>query len=181
MKAKLSLLLFTVLIPIQLLIPASMILEQETVLHKGKEYKLRSQPIDPYDAFRGRYVRLGFDTTTIAVPENHRKRNTQKAYAFLDTDDQGFSFIKEIVFDTPTGTDYLRVRIGTIRNGKATVIWPFERYYMEESKAPEAEKLYRSRNDESEAYITVRIYKGTGVIAGLYIDDMRIEERINQK
>jgi len=178
MKPTLSLLLFAVLIPAQLFVPASMILEQETALQKGQEYKLLSRPVDPYDAFRGRYVRLSLDSAEVAVPASQQKTTNQKAYALLETDAEGFAHVKEVVFDKPAGTDYLKVRVGSSVGGKAIVIWPFERYYMEESKAPQADILYRSLDNDSEAYITVRVYKGTGVITGLYIDDIPIEEKI---
>ncbi len=180
MKTTLSLLIFAVLVPIQLFVPASMILEQETALAKGTEYKLRSQPVDPYDAFRGRYVRLYLDQPEFKVPPTQQLKDRQNAYALLDKDAEGFGIIKDVVFEKPEGTEYLTIHVGPAYRGGSRVTWPFDRYYMEESKAPKADRLYQSRNNNANAHITVRIYKGTGVITGLYIDDIPIEEKLKK-
>lgn len=181
MKPTLSLLLFSVLVCMQLFVSASMILKQETVLTKGLEYKLRSRPVDPYDALRGRYVRITYDATAINVPQTLQKNSSQQVYALLETDDEGFCVVKGISDEKPGGSNYLKVRLGPTHKGKANVGWPFDRYYMEEFKAPRAETAYRSLETGSEAYTTVRIYEGTGVITGLYIDGVSIEEKIKNE
>ena len=57
---------FTVLVLAQWAVPSSMILRREASLRQGKEFKLRVRPLDPYDAFRGRFVRLDFDAVAVA-------------------------------------------------------------------------------------------------------------------
>jgi uncharacterized membrane-anchored protein len=180
MKTTLSLLIFAILVPIQLFIPASMILGQETALAKGTEYKLRSRPVDPYDAFRGRYVRLYLDHPEFKLSAPRPLTERLNAYALLDRDAEGFGIIKDVVFEKPEGTNYLKIHIGPAYRHGSQVTWPFDRYYMEESKAPRAERIHQSRNNDAKAHITVRIYKGTGVITGLYVDDIPIEEKLKQ-
>ena len=46
---------------LQLLIPIQMITSRERILDKGTLYKFRTRPVDPYDAFRGKYVALSID------------------------------------------------------------------------------------------------------------------------
>ena len=181
MKTMLPLLIFAVLVPSQLFVPASMILEQETALAKGTEYKLRSRPVDPYDAFRGRYVRLYLDQPEFKLSAPRPLTERLNAYAILDKDAEGIGRLKDVVFEKPEGTDYLKIQIGPAYRHGSRVTWPFDRYYMEESKAPRAERLYQSRDNNAKAHITVRIYKGTGVITGLYIDGIPIEEKLKQE
>lgn len=42
---------------VQLYVPAKMILDREDILDTGKEYKFKTEPIDPNDPFRG--IELG--------------------------------------------------------------------------------------------------------------------------
>lgn len=61
MNRNLLLALLVVLAAAQLAVPASMIVQRETVLTQGRVYKFKTAPVDPVDAFRGRYVALRFE------------------------------------------------------------------------------------------------------------------------
>ena len=54
---------------------------------------------------------------------------------------------------------------------------------MNESAAPEAEKLYNEKlsNSNTSVYITVKIYKGKSVLDKLYIDGEPIEDILSSK
>ncbi len=178
MNRSILLALFAALVCAQLAVPTSMILHRETVLKKGQEYKIRTRPIDPNDAFRGRFVQLGYDAVTVSLPGNAPLADGQKAYAIIEADPEDFAVVKAISFTPPDGTAYLKVLVRPGGGGKAQLLWPFDRYYMEETAAPEAERLYREQARNATAYITVRIWSGTGVITGLYLDGKPIEQRI---
>ena len=45
---------------VQLAVPLSMIVQKEIVHGEGTELRLRLQPVDPADPFRGRYLALRF-------------------------------------------------------------------------------------------------------------------------
>lgn len=165
---------------VQLAVPAGMILRRELAIGRGQEYKIRTRAVDPYDAFRGRYVRLAFDNVTVPLIADARLAGGQKAYAVLEKDSEGFAVVKSVSFTPPDAEAYLEVRLRPNKPGKVNVIWPFDRYYMEETTAPLAEQAYRQRARGSSAYITVRISGGTGVITGLYIDGKSIEQLIQK-
>ena len=57
-KTLLSVLIITILV--QLFVPGYMIWGKYDVLKNGQEVKIKVAPIDPYDAFRGRYVSLWY-------------------------------------------------------------------------------------------------------------------------
>ena len=56
MKSKLIIGLFLGVSFIQIITPLSMIIKRESVLKNGGQFKFKTAPVDPYDAFRGRYV-----------------------------------------------------------------------------------------------------------------------------
>lgn len=177
---------FTVLVLAQWAVPSSMILRREASLRQGKEFKLRVRPLDPYDAFRGRFVRLDFDVVAVAPPGGGPVVPDQKAYALLKADSAGFAMVESVSLAPPDSNDYLAVtlqpeyNLRTGNTGKAQIVWPFDRYYMEEAAAPEAERIYRERARNSMVYVTVRISRGTGVITGLYLDGQPIEEIVRK-
>ncbi|OQA28991.1 MAG: hypothetical protein BWY59_00590 [Verrucomicrobia bacterium ADurb.Bin345] len=176
---------FVVLALVQLAVPANMILHREMTIRHGKEYKLRAQPVDPYDAFRGRYVRLNFDVAEAPPPTSDPLKRQQKAYAVLESDSEGFATVASVSLTPPDTDNYLAVRLNPHAQRqpreapKTDIVWPFERYYMEESAAPEAERMYRERIRTSSVHITFRVLRGTGVITGLYLDDKPIEAALS--
>ena len=68
---------------------ASTIYKRESVLHHGRVFKFQTAPVDPVDAFRGRYVALSFQA-------EHRSRERSLSagtplWAVLTEDDNGFA------------------------------------------------------------------------------------------
>lgn len=57
----------------------------------------------------------------------------------------------------------------------------FDRYYMNEKMAPEAERLQRNLDfNKDTIYLLVRVKNGDYVIQGPYINDIPIEQYITQ-
>ena len=164
----LRLLIFIPLAVIQLAVPGWMIHRQEQVLHHGREFKFKTAPVDPYDAFRGRYVALQF-----AVASSSDDNINRKVWVRFDVDAKGFAKIKAVCKTPLAGDD---VVMATRRYGRLQL--PFDRYYMEEMAAPKAETAYRdnSRSGRQNAYATVRILNGHAAIEELYIDNKPIRE-----
>lgn len=157
----------------QLAVPLSMIAKREATLSDGKVFRFKTAPVDPYDAFRGRYVALGIEQNRGPVKEGAKCERRQKVYAVLEEDDEGFARIREITPERPEEGDYISVRAGGTANaGQALhVKWPFNRYYMNEKLAPRAETAYRehSSRGKHDAYITVRVKAGFAVLEELYV------------
>ena len=61
-------------------------------------------------------------------------------------------------------------------NNTIIVYYPFNEFYMDELKAPEAEILYRASSTfpGKTAYALVSIYRGESVIRDVYIDNKPI-------
>lgn len=176
MKAKSLLILFGIAVLLQLAVPASMIVQRERVLAHGQAFKFRTAPVDPYDAFRGRFVALGFDQNSVEVPADHDFARGQTVHALLAEDADGFTTFTEIRRLRPAAEPYLTAKIQYVSGNNARLQLPFDRFYMDENEAPQAERVYRQNSVRSNrnAYVQVRIEKGFGVIEDLYVDDVPI-------
>ena len=57
--------LFILIAAAQIAVPVYMIFLYEDILKNGVPVRLQARPIDPTDAFRGKYVRLVFENPVI--------------------------------------------------------------------------------------------------------------------
>jgi uncharacterized membrane-anchored protein len=173
----------------------------EATLSSGTEYRIRVAPVDPADAFRGRYVAVR-PTIRIAKPippETERilwgsQTQAGKAYVVLESDADGFARARQVVAQAPTHGNYLTIaNVATAwspnpaQPGRAEALgydlsFPFDRYYMNEVAAPAASQKYVEavrRTAGSRAWLTVHVKNGIGVIDGLFIDGVPIEQIAN--
>lgn len=160
---KILLLLLIVAVIVQLFVPAYMIWERFDVLKSGDEVKIAVRPIDPYDAFRGRYVALRFDYDL-----DYSERNGQ--YGVLEVDENNFAKVVCVTKKKPDTGLYL------VSDESHYFTIPLDRYYMEETLAPKAEAMLNN----SQAYITVRIKGDKAVISGLYINNTKAEDLLTR-
>ncbi len=169
-----------VLILAQLAVPLSMIQRREVTLRKGRVFRFETAPVDPYDAFRGRYVALSMSSRSVPVEAGSEYFRGERVYALLATNEQGFASFTGISRERPEHEDYIEVRSRYHRRGKGE-LWvrlPFDRYYMNEKLAPKAERVYRehSRRGKRDAHVNVRVRRGFAVLEELYVADMPILE-----
>ena len=182
MKAKSLLFLFGLAVLLQLAVPASMILKREHTLAHGQAFKFRTAPVDPYDAFRGRFVALGFEQQSVAVPPDHDFLRNETVHALLAEDAEGFARFSGISRSRPLAEPYLTVKIRQAMDDQVYLRLPFDRFYMEETEAPDAERAYRQNSVRTNrnAYVQVRIEKGFGVIEDLFVDDTPIRKYLDR-
>jgi uncharacterized membrane-anchored protein len=168
-----------VLIPlalIQLAVPGWMICRQEQILKHGRVFKFKTAPVDPYDAFRGRYVALRFAIESPLAKSSPGHLN-KRVWVRIEADGQGFAKIKEECNTPLTGDDVV-----TATRPFGMLHFPFDRYYMDETAAPKAETAYRtnSRREQQNAYATVRVLNGRAALEELYIDDKPIRDFLRE-
>ena len=178
-KRSLILLGFAVVMAAQLAVPAWMIVDHERTLAKGQLFKFRTRPVDPADAFRGRYVWLSLEPHAVRVPNIQQWRSRQKAFAVLETDLNGFAVVKRLDTAKPKGEPAILVHVTwpDVRTGEVNIQWPgLDRYYMAEDKAPGAETAYRehSLRTNRACHVAVRVQGTRAVIENLFIDDQPI-------
>jgi uncharacterized membrane-anchored protein len=181
-RAKQSLVLaFAGLALIQLAVPLFMVAQREATLKKGRAYRFRTAPVDPADAFRGRYVQLSFEARRTGLPNRGKYEYRQKLYAQLGEDPEGFARITALSTARPGTGDYVRVRMSYTWNGtNVEVQLPFDRYYMNEDKAPRAEAVARehSRQGARDAFATVRVRGSSAALEELYVGGKPIKEAL---
>jgi len=176
-RHQLRLALFVLLALIQFSVPAWMIVAREQVLSQGELFKFKTAPVDPYDFFRGRYVAL--DVLPSSTKLNDPKlelRPGQWVFVGLSQDAQGFAQLGELSLQAPE-EPYLRLKVAYVSHPSSDQVseqfveldLPFDRYYMAETLAPEAERAYMQLSVEAQTYIEVRVKGGRGVLAELYL------------
>jgi uncharacterized membrane-anchored protein len=170
---------FILLALAQLIVPAKMVFDSETILFTGKEYRFRTAPIDPLDYFRGKYVSLSYDDVSFETDKFSSSDFGKEVFVVLATDESGFASIKDIVEEAPDSGDYVKAKISYVSGYEpATVMveYPFDRFYMDEFKAQDAELAYAAASREKDAYTIVRVKEGNAVIEDVIVEGKPIKE-----
>lgn len=183
MKIKYILGLFVIVALLQASVPLKMIYDSEITQREGVEYKFKTEPIDPTDPFKGKYITLRFDTDEI-ITKDSTWISGEKVYVYIEKDGEGFAKIKEISrTDRGIEADYFVTKVYYYADYDQTLHleFPFDRFYMEEGKALEAEKVYQrhSRKENAKpAYALVAIRDGNAVLKDVIVDDIPIREYV---
>lgn len=162
---------------VQLFVPAQMIYEQENTLTYGKAYKFKTRPIDPNDPFRGKYIALNYELDSFETEEDW---STYKGtvYVYLKTDPAGFAAIKTVSRELLDTSDDYVIAESRYNYGKHVHFnLPFDRFYMNEAKAYDAELSVRKaqRDTAKTCYGLVHVKNGTAVLANVFIDNVPIQ------
>ncbi|MEZ4987381.1 MAG: GDYXXLXY domain-containing protein [Saprospiraceae bacterium] len=182
---RLQIIAFGAMVLIQWLVPANMILGREKVLDKGTPYRFKVRPVDPYDPFRGRYMTLDFEANQFNTDTLSEWMMGETVFVSLATDSIGFANIQDVTHEPPTdGSDYITAKLyySDWRDSfqLLQILYPFDRYYMEETKAPEAERIYREslRDSSQTAWALVHVYQGEAVLKDVLVNGVSITQLI---
>ena len=177
----LRLALFAMVAVVQLAVPAGMITRWQYALIHGEPFKFLTAPVDPYDAFRGRYVALRLEAEAVDIPTNAEFKTHAVVYGTVAVGTNGFAYLTDLSTTKPDAP-CIRGRIRYVDGNKAHVNLPVDRLYMNEKLAPEAERIYQqnSLRTNQVAYAAVRVRGSDAVIEDLYIDDKPIHEYLEQ-
>lgn len=173
--------LFLFVVMAQLFVPAQMIYNQEDILNTGKIVKFQCEPIDPNDPFRGKYITLRFKESAIKVKNLKEWNSNETIFAKIETSKNGFAKIKSISKTKPTdNSTYLKLKINYSDDyeNKIYLDFPFNRFYMNEYKAKNAEEVYAESTIDTTkiAYALVATKNGEAVIKDVLIDNISIKE-----
>lgn len=186
-RKKILIAAFILVALVQLFVPAKMIWNRERIIDSGTEFKFKTEPIDPTDPFRGKYITLRYDENTFQVEDESEWYRDEDVYVSLKTDDEGFVKISAVSKGKPMNDNAFvmaKVRYTSYDSTNTlTIRYPFDRYYMEESKAYEAEKIHRqSQRDSSHlTYALVSIRDGKAVLKDVLIDEVSIREIVKNR
>lgn len=177
--------MFIVVILAQLFVPAKMIFDQENIIAMGKAYKFRTEPIDPSDPFKGKYIRLNYEMNSA-----HHHDSTwityERIYVSLKTDSLGFAMVKNVSKTEPNEGVYIVSAVDWYNNylKEVTFTFPFNEFYMNEAKAYDAELAHISAQLDSvpnNTYALVYVLKGKGVLDNVFINDIPIADYVEKE
>jgi len=172
---------------LQLAVPLAMIWKSEHVI-KGETVYFLSRPVDPFDAFRGRFVTLSITDTatwTDETPEPSSALSGKKIWVrFIKDKDDMMKAVEARRTKTDAEGIWLRIPLsGHVYNGKSVNLeLPFNRFYMEEKSAIEADKLLAGGRGRNHKIVTaVRVLDGEAVLTDVLVDGQPIREFVKAK
>lgn len=164
-----------------------MIESRAQILRAGQEAVLETQPIDPRDLLRGRYVRLNYaigrpDTELVtaffeALPQesfDDRFYQDQVIYVLLRLDETGFHRVSAISMDRPEDGLFIRgeADFNPTSRSLLTIDYGISRFYTNEKLAPELEA--RMRDGEKTTVIVAVDDLGSAQIKAFRQDGVNI-------
>ena len=188
-------LLFGLMVAAQWWVPVSMITGSNRILEQGTPMKFRCAPVDPNDPFRGKYIVLRFDIDRFEIDTTLGLKDRQIVFLSFKKDSLGFAQIRKIDTLPPIpNQDYLKTRIyinssrflqDFIRDSSKWEVdfdIPFDRFFLEETKAPQAENLYNTGISDTtgNTYGLVYLLNGEARIKDVIIRDTSILERLRK-
>ncbi|MEM0969908.1 MAG: GDYXXLXY domain-containing protein [Verrucomicrobiota bacterium] len=172
---------------LQLAILASCLFLWETTLHHGQVLKLRCAPVDPYDAFRGRYVSLRLEGQEATYEGRNTRKRGSTVFATLQEGEEGFAHFAALTARAPKEVPYVRVQLLRDASPQQKVAFrvPFDRYFLNEKLAPEAEIAYREANrrepGQGRAWVELRVRHGIGIIESVQLENESLEEAARRR
>lgn len=173
----------------QLSIPLYMIWDKEQTIRKGNSFLFKLVPVDPTHPLKGKYIILNYPV--LNVTGKSEINQNKPVYAILNQKASREFQIHSLSNIAPSYTnDFIKVDINVwmpdgSRKDSITynINFPFTEFYMEESKAPRAEEIYRSLNQNTNqaAYAVVSIYKGDAVVTDVIINGKSIAADISDQ
>ncbi len=178
--------IFILVACIQLFVPAKMIYDKEAIIEDGTVYKFKTRPIDPNDPFRGKYITLDYDINAIKTDDTLWQRKDE-AYLYIRKDADGFATPVTVSREKQDlDEDYILTEVIWYNSNEREVNLqlPFNRYYMEETKAYDAEVAHRKAQRDSlpdNTYALVYIKNGSAVLSDILIDEVSIKDHVEMQ
>jgi len=184
---------FIAMVLLQLALPSKMIYDQHKAVQVGTPYKFKTQPIDPSDPFRGKYVFLNYEMDSFESQDDSWPRGSE-LYVYIAAGADGFAQATQISSTKlEIDQDFVLAEVEWGSGSEVFFSLPFNRFYMEEGKAYEAETAMSDIMDigitiggegqtepNTLCYALVYIYGETARLEDVFIDDVSIREVVLQ-
>jgi uncharacterized membrane-anchored protein len=173
MNKKLSLVIIAIAAA-QLAVPLSMIWAHERTLREGMVLRFACEPVDPIDAFRGRYIRVSVGAPLAPWMDGDLpRRHSDPVYAVLDVGEDGHARVIAATSRPPSTGAYVRARNLGLHHADRMIRLelPIERFYLPEHEAPAAEQAYLKSlvGEACGAVVVARVRRGHLVVEDLLI------------
>ena len=183
---------FALVMVLYLWFPWNLIRQQERILEQGALIYLRLEPVDPYDVFRGRYIRLSYGVWE--APAQEQPVLSEPVFVTFRTDSLGFQTPGRIHLEPPADEPYLRTIVLYADPSLHTVqVDPPESllyYYLNDEIAPLAERYFQelmttAPDQPEQAYAAVRLLDGEARLEQVFLAGkpvgVYVRERLQQE
>lgn len=183
---------FALVMALYLWFPWSLIRQQERILEQGELIRLRLQPVDPYDVFRGRYIRLFYGAWE--APAQGQPVLSEPVFVTFRTDSLGFQTPDRVHLEAPADEPYLRtIALYADPSLQTVQVDPPESllyYYLNDEIAPLAERYFQelmatAPDQPEQAYAAVRLLDGEARIEQVFMAGkpvgIYVRERLRQE
>ena len=181
-----ALAVFAIAVAAQWLLLLSGIWQHERVISRGALVKIECGAPDPYDPLRGRYLAVRPAESTVSEPEGFPDGGGMvPVWATLDAGEDGLARIKSLSLVPVSGPTViaLTARSSGTTNGTDMIWleWPFDRFYLNERLAPDADTLVAERSrDGKKTVAEVRLLDGQAILTDILLDGGSIRELVKQ-
>src|SRR5262245_50007052 len=83
--------LFGVMCLAQWIVPGKMVYDSENIVSTGAVFKFKTEPIDPADPFRGKYITLRFEADFIEFQDSTDWQGGDEIFVTFTADSLGFA------------------------------------------------------------------------------------------
>ena len=155
----------------------------EYILNFGKTIMLRTRPIDPYDAFRGRYVALDLASVRTEKAKYSCKDNCEHIPFYISyTLENNESVINKISMQKPDNDlPYLKLkpRVSRFYDEPDNLVfnYPFDRLYMQEDIAMNVDRYNREVFDRH-VVVVIKAANGKGIVQDVLVDGTPLAEYV---
>jgi uncharacterized membrane-anchored protein len=195
---------FFVFAAIVMMVPLYVAYTSHDILSNGKLYKFKLQAYDPFDPFRGKFLRLNYNTRRIATEDDFEEGDD--AYVKIGLDEEGFAFFESVSKEPPKEGDYMTTTIKKVRGKpsvksgmrsifneeisdldvgnyklKVDITIPdhMQKYFLNEEYAKKGERVLRSQRDF--IYIGMRVKNGSARMEDLYVKDIPLMNYLREE
>jgi len=161
---------------IVLFIPFYIIMSSEDVLENGHQHKFRLQGYDPFDPFRGKYLRINYDRS---MPCAADVKEGDEAFVTFEKDEMDFSSFAYASHEKPTHDDYIIAEVIYVRDGEATIkVDNMSKYFINEDKAKQGENVLLEfrRNRPDDIYVAIRVLDGEARLEDIFVEETPLLE-----
>ena len=172
---KRKIILYVIAVIILFLFPAYAVFQNYDLLINGEEYLFEVEAFDPYDMFRGKYLYINFKENEVKSErmetENEGHNNY---YVEIKRNKDGFAYFDNVTYKKPKNIkNYYKTTGYYYKYSKSHRISTPTKYFMNEKKSVNAEKVYEDNLEN--AYVKVRVKNGRMVVVGVYVNDILID------
>ena len=168
--------LFIAIIVIQVVFLFGLVGYRETILINGRTAVLQTVPVDPRDIFKGEYVTLRYEISTIGENVNTPDAKSYRLYGNFEAGDTAYVTLTTVGSSNPSWTTvqaeephedadiFIKGRVTSRKDGTITVEYGIEQYFVPEGRGLEIEQA-------DDVKVRVKINRsGTAAIEALIVD-----------